>query len=92
MSENGLSVRLIGAMQGNFEQVHASHYDAARITRRIGPDVIWSELAKASIARYSDIEMRSGLPFHTGCGHCDVTFRPATRIVYLSCCRTAGWQ
>ncbi|MFK7848495.1 MAG: NAD(P)/FAD-dependent oxidoreductase [Rhodothermales bacterium] len=74
LAENGLSVTLIGAVQGNEDGVHASHYDEARVTRYIGPDVVWSDLAAASISRYADIEARAGIKFHTPCGHlrCDL--------------------
>ncbi|NND71687.1 MAG: FAD-binding oxidoreductase [Rhodothermales bacterium] len=74
LAENGHSVTLIGAIQDNRDRVHASHYDEARITRFIGPDIVWSDLAATSISRYAAIEERSGTKFHTACGHlrCDL--------------------
>ncbi len=39
----------------------ASHHDAARITRRVAANPDWSLLSCRSIARYRDIEARSGL-------------------------------
>ncbi len=49
--------------------VFASHYDQGRITRVLDPSQLWGELARESIARYSDIEAASGLQFHhrVGC-------------------------
>ncbi|CTQ49820.1 FAD-dependent oxidoreductase [Jannaschia donghaensis] len=42
-----------------------SHYDAARITRRVAADADWSRLSCRSIERYADLEARSGLTiFH----------------------------
>lgn len=74
LAESGSSVTLIGAAEGNAMHVHASHYDEARITRRLGPSVIWSDLANEAMQRYSDIEARSGIRFHSPCGHlrCDL--------------------
>jgi sarcosine oxidase len=43
--------------------VFASHYDEGRITRTIDPDENWARLANRSIARYRDIEARSGVTF-----------------------------
>jgi len=45
--------------------VFASHYDEARITRTLDVDPLWSELARASIGRYAEIEAESGIAFHT---------------------------
>jgi glycine/D-amino acid oxidase-like deaminating enzyme len=49
--------------------VFASHYDEGRITRTIDPDENWARLANRSIARYRDIERRSGVAFFSekGC-------------------------
>lgn len=43
--------------------VFASHYDEGRITRTIDPDENWARFANRSIARYRDIEARSGVAF-----------------------------
>jgi len=43
--------------------VFASHYDEGRITRTIDPDETWARLANRSIARYRDLEARSGVTF-----------------------------
>lgn len=43
--------------------VFASHYDEGRITRTIDPDETWARFANRSIARYRDIETRSGITF-----------------------------
>jgi sarcosine oxidase len=49
--------------------VFASHYDEGRITRTIDPDENWARFANRSIARYRDIEARSGVSFFSekGC-------------------------
>ena len=49
--------------------VFGSHYDEGRITRTIDPDENWARLANRSIARYRDIEARSGVSFFSekGC-------------------------
>lgn len=49
--------------------VFASHYDEARITRTIDPDLVWARLANRSIARYAEIARESGVEFYheTGC-------------------------
>jgi glycine/D-amino acid oxidase-like deaminating enzyme len=53
----------------NHNGVFASHYDEGRITRTIDPDVNWARFANRSIARYRDIEARSGISFYAekGC-------------------------
>jgi sarcosine oxidase len=48
--------------------VFASHYDEARITRTIDPDVDWALLANRSIARYDDIARDSGVDFYAPVG------------------------
>ncbi|WP_419554530.1 NAD(P)/FAD-dependent oxidoreductase [Candidatus Poriferisodalis sp.] len=72
LAEAGRSVALIGpgepADYATSEGPFASHYDEGRITRMIDPDPAWSHMAIRSIARYADIEERSGIPFHTGAG------------------------
>lgn len=49
--------------------VFASHYDEGRITRTIDPDETWARFANRSIARYREIERRSGIAFFSerGC-------------------------
>ncbi|MEM9794984.1 MAG: FAD-dependent oxidoreductase [Pseudomonadota bacterium] len=37
-----------------------SHFDAARITRHVAADADWARLSARSIARYGDLEARSG--------------------------------
>ena len=53
--------------------VFASHYDASRLTRIVDPDLIWGTLAKRSVARYRDIERRSGIDFYHEIGYMMVT-------------------
>jgi sarcosine oxidase len=72
LAEAGHSVALIGpgepADYASSTGPFASHYDEGRITRMIDPDPAWSHLAIRSIARYGDIEQRSGIGFHSGTG------------------------
>ena len=94
LAESGSSVTLIGAAEGNGMHVHASHYDEARITRRLGPSTIWSDLANEAMQRYGDIEARSGIRFHRPCGHlrCDLPAeqeRSELRLVQELCRRRA---
>ncbi|MDO6963525.1 NAD(P)/FAD-dependent oxidoreductase [Rhizobium alvei] len=67
LAESGASVVLIGPDEPVERQHHqgvfASHYDEGRITRTIDPDETWARLANRSIARYRDIEARSGISF-----------------------------
>ncbi|WP_137154561.1 FAD-binding oxidoreductase [Rhizobium sp. FKL33] len=44
--------------------VFASHYDEGRITRTIDPNEVWARLANRSIARYREIEAKSGVTFY----------------------------
>ncbi len=47
--------------------VFASHYDEARITRKLDADPFWAELARRSVDRYAALEAASGVPFfHPG--------------------------
>ncbi|MEM6624527.1 MAG: FAD-binding oxidoreductase [Pseudomonadota bacterium] len=48
--------------------VFASHYDEGRLTRIFDPMQEWSITAKRAIARYRDIEERSGVQFFTPSG------------------------
>jgi sarcosine oxidase len=72
LAEAGHSVALIGpdepANPARFEGPFASHHDAGRITRIIAHDADWSRLSARSIARYRDLEVRSGVGFYTPCG------------------------
>jgi sarcosine oxidase len=68
----GHQVTLIGppepADKVNHAGVFGSHYDEGRITRALDPDLYWSNVSAASIARYKDIEAQTGVSFFTECG------------------------
>ncbi|MEM9032930.1 MAG: FAD-dependent oxidoreductase, partial [Pseudomonadota bacterium] len=49
--------------------VFASHYDEGRMTRHVDPWPEWSITARRSIARYRDLEARSGLSFYSPVGY-----------------------
>ena len=48
--------------------VFASHYDSGRITRILDDRIEWAELARRSIASYSDLAARTGIEFHRPTG------------------------
>lgn len=72
LAEANCSVMLIGPDEPDDRATHdgpfGSFHDAGRITRAIARDPVWSRLSTRSIARYADLERRSGIPFHTPCG------------------------
>ncbi|MDD9925405.1 MAG: FAD-binding oxidoreductase [Rhodospirillaceae bacterium] len=49
--------------------VFASHYDEGRMARIVDPMPEWSITAKRSIARFGDLERRSGIAFFTPAGY-----------------------
>lgn len=67
LAEQVPGVVLIGPDEPEVKATHpgafGSHYDEGRITRTIDPDENWARLANRSIARYRDIETRSGIGF-----------------------------
>jgi sarcosine oxidase len=72
LGEAGRTVALIGpdepADKARENGPFASHYDEGRITRIVDPDPLWATWAAQSIARYGEIEARSGIAFHVACG------------------------
>ncbi|KPQ15249.1 MAG: sarcosine oxidase [Rhodobacteraceae bacterium HLUCCO18] len=68
LAEGGHSVALIGPDEPTDPATHdgpfASHHDAGRITRILAHDADWARLSARSIARYRDIEARSGIDFY----------------------------
>ena len=72
LAEGGVSTALIGPTDAidptTIEGPFSSHGDEGRITRIAGRSLEWAQLAARSIARYRDIEHRSGISFHTGRG------------------------
>jgi glycine/D-amino acid oxidase-like deaminating enzyme len=73
LAEQVSGVVLIGPDEPTDRATHqgvfGSHYDEGRITRTIDPDENWARFANRSIARYRDIEARSGVSFFSekGC-------------------------
>ena len=80
LSAHSPNIALIGpdepADRPSHVGVFGSHYDEGRITRILDPDRIWALLAQRSIARYRDIERRSGIPYYDEVGHLAVGPRP----------------
>ena len=68
LAEAGLGVVAIGPDEPDdwaaWDGPFASHFDEGRITRISDRDPSWSAVASRSIARYADIEARSGVTFH----------------------------
>ncbi len=68
LAEAGHRTTLIGAPEPadrtTWTGPMASHWDEARVTRICSIDATWAEVAARSIARYDDIETRSGIRFH----------------------------
>lgn len=65
-------VALIGPAEPQDRKEHrgvfSSHYDEARITRGFDGNPVWAQLASRSIARYADIEAKSGISFYAEAG------------------------
>jgi sarcosine oxidase len=65
-------VALIGPAEPHDRKEHrgvfSSHYDEARITRGFDGNPVWAQLASRSIARYAEIEAKSGISFYTEAG------------------------
>ncbi|XP_077989599.1 uncharacterized protein LOC144443882 [Glandiceps talaboti] len=53
--------------------IFGSHYDEGRITRSLDPDPIWAEIGQRSIARYRDLEQRTGVKFYNEVGYMAVS-------------------
>ena len=72
LSANSASVALVGPDEPQNWRTHdgvfSSHYDQGRITRILGPELVWSRLAKRAMAAYADIERQSGVRFHHAVG------------------------
>lgn len=68
----GADVTVIGPSEPenkrNHQGVFGSHYDEGRISRHNALKPFWVEVAKASIARYAQIEAQSGISFFTQTG------------------------
>jgi sarcosine oxidase len=63
----GVKTLLVGPLEpedkGTHDGVFASHYDQARITRRLDSKADWAKLSSQSIARYTEVEVAGGRPF-----------------------------
>ena len=72
LAKAGHEVLLIGPDEPTEKAGHdgpfGSHYDEARITRRLDPNPFWAEVAAASIARYADIEIEGEARFYIPAG------------------------
>ena len=72
LAEAGHEVVLIGPSEpadyASHTGVFGSHYDEGRITRGLDRMPFWSEVSRASIARYRDLEAATGVSFFTEVG------------------------
>lgn len=72
LARAGHQVTLLGPLEPEVKATHdgifGSHYDEGRITRALDRTVYWSDITRASIARYADIEAQSGISFFTDSG------------------------
>ena len=63
----GAKVALVGPGEPSVKSTHqgvfASHYDAARITRKIDTRPNWARFSQAAIARYAEVEQLGGERF-----------------------------
>jgi sarcosine oxidase len=88
------SVALIGpdepADRASHQGIFGSHYDEGRITRILDPQRIWALLAQRSIARYREIEARSGVPFYHEVGHLAVGPEPTGPDDYVTRVQAVG--
>lgn len=77
LAEAGLQTALIGPAEPEDRSTSVgpfcSHPDQGRVTRIAGRTAEWSQLAARSIARYRDLAIRSGIPFHSPAGLAVVT-------------------
>lgn len=72
LAKMGAKVALIGPGEPQEKSSHAgvfsSHYDQARVTRRLDSNHDWSQLTHASIDRYDDIAKAGQQPFFSEVG------------------------
>ncbi|MEN9644152.1 MAG: hypothetical protein RL238_821 [Actinomycetota bacterium] len=57
---------------------YGAWHDEARLTRIVANDLVWSTLARESMARYPEIEAAGGIPFHRRTGVLYVHEQPST--------------
>ena len=80
LAESGASVCLVGPneplLRAEHTGVFSSHYDMSRISRITDRDPFYAQIAAASIARYGELEQRSGHTFFSPVGHLVVTTMP----------------
>ena len=53
----------------HLQGVFGSYYDESRIVRILDYDVHWGLLARRSIARFADLQRKTGIPFYHESGH-----------------------
>ncbi len=72
LAEMGVKTALVGPAEPEVKAAHtgvfASHYDAARITRKIDTRKNWSRFSQAAIKRYAEVEAKGGQPFFSPVG------------------------
>jgi sarcosine oxidase len=80
--EPGVEVTVIGpdapADHHTHPGPHGAWHDEARLTRIVANDLVWSTLARESMARYPEIEAAGGMPFLRRTGVLYVHEQPST--------------
>lgn len=93
LSAAGLQVTVMGPDEpADYQQatVFASHYDQARVQRRIGKDRVWTKLNTDAAAQYPTMAAQSGIDFHGAVGCLYVN--PYGQDDYLKNAATLGAQ
>ena len=63
---------------GPVDERFGAWHDEARLTRIVANDLVWSTLARESMARYAEIEAAGGIPFHRRTGVLYVHEQPSS--------------
>ena len=85
LSQHSDKVAIIGPDEPqdwvNHPGVFSSHYDQGRIATYNGPDAVWAQLDRPSIAQYRALETASGVGFYEPVGLLTVS-PPAAEYIY----------
>ncbi|MEM6986540.1 MAG: FAD-binding oxidoreductase [Pseudomonadota bacterium] len=92
LAESGDGIACVGPDEPTSRAAHsgvfASHYDEGRMTRHVDPEREWSITARHAIARYRDLETRSGVPFYIPSGYLGLGLGSAGKTYNAQCAAT----